>query len=48
MNTTREKSEDLRFKFGENWSNYLLLVDEERINQATAMLSATLGDMQHV
>jgi SAM-dependent methyltransferase len=46
MNTTREKSEDLRFKFGENWSNYLLLVDEERINQATAMLSATLGDMR--
>ena len=34
-----------RFEFGENWSRFLALVDEDRISEATARLSELLGDI---
>jgi len=34
-----------RFEFGENWSRFLSLVDEDRIAEATARLSELLGDI---
>jgi 2-polyprenyl-6-hydroxyphenyl methylase/3-demethylubiquinone-9 3-methyltransferase len=34
-----------RFQFGENWTRFLSLVDEDRIAEATARLSELLGDI---
>jgi Ribosomal protein L11 methyltransferase (PrmA) len=34
-----------RFQFGENWSRFLALVDEDRIAEATSRLSEMLGDI---
>ena len=34
-----------RFQFGENWSRFLSLVDEDRIAEAAARLSELLGDI---
>ena len=34
-----------RFQFGENWTRFLSLVDEERIAQACARLAEMLGDL---
>ena len=34
-----------RFQFGENWTRFLSLVDEERIAQASARLAEMVGDI---
>src|ERR1700744_4733542 len=34
-----------RFQFGENWSNFLSVVDESHIAEASARLSELLGDI---
>jgi 2-polyprenyl-6-hydroxyphenyl methylase/3-demethylubiquinone-9 3-methyltransferase len=34
-----------RFQFGENWSNFLSVVNESHIAEATARLSESLGDI---
>jgi precorrin-6B methylase 2 len=34
-----------RFQFGQNWLNYLAVVNEERISEATARMSELLGDI---
>jgi 2-polyprenyl-6-hydroxyphenyl methylase/3-demethylubiquinone-9 3-methyltransferase len=43
--TAREEQTMDRFQFGENWTRFLSLVDEERITQAAARLSEMLGDI---
>jgi SAM-dependent methyltransferase len=37
---------ELRFRFGQNWTNFLSVVDERRIAEATARLGEVLGDMR--
>lgn len=36
----------LRFEFGDNWSRFLSLIDEDRIRQAEAKLSEALGEIK--
>jgi 2-polyprenyl-6-hydroxyphenyl methylase/3-demethylubiquinone-9 3-methyltransferase len=36
----------LRFAFGKNWTNFLSVVNEDRIAEATARLSEALGDLR--
>jgi len=38
--TAREEEAITRFQFGENWTRFLSVVDEDRIAQAAARLSA--------
>jgi 2-polyprenyl-6-hydroxyphenyl methylase/3-demethylubiquinone-9 3-methyltransferase len=35
----------VRFTFGKNWTNFLSVVNEDRIAEATARLSEVLGDL---
>jgi 2-polyprenyl-6-hydroxyphenyl methylase/3-demethylubiquinone-9 3-methyltransferase len=44
--TVREEQAIDRFQFGENWTRFLSLVDEERITQAADRLSEMLGDIR--
>jgi hypothetical protein len=44
MNAREEQTIE-RFQFGENWTRFLSLVDEDRIAQAIARLSEMLGDI---
>ena len=37
---------ELRFPFGQNWTNFLSVVDERRIAEATARLFEVLGDIR--
>jgi SAM-dependent methyltransferase len=37
---------EVRFPFGQNWTNFLSIVDESRISEATARLSEVLGDVR--
>jgi 2-polyprenyl-6-hydroxyphenyl methylase/3-demethylubiquinone-9 3-methyltransferase len=37
---------EIRFAFGKNWTNFLSVVNENRIAEATARLSEALGDLQ--
>jgi 2-polyprenyl-6-hydroxyphenyl methylase/3-demethylubiquinone-9 3-methyltransferase len=37
---------EVRFRFGQNWTNFLSIVDERRIAEATARLSEVLGDIR--
>lgn len=43
--TGPEEQATARFEFGENWTNFLSLVDEERIAQASARLAEIAGDI---
>jgi 2-polyprenyl-3-methyl-5-hydroxy-6-metoxy-1,4-benzoquinol methylase len=38
-----EKTQEARFAFGENWSRFLALVDETRINEAVRSMQQLLG-----
>lgn len=42
-NSTKEIEQGDRFAFGENWSNFLEVLDEERISQAVESLQLMLG-----
>jgi SAM-dependent methyltransferase len=44
VNAQQEQATE-RFQFGENWSRFLALVDEDRIAEAKARLSEMLGDI---
>ena len=44
--TPSTESAELRFQFGENWANYLVVVDEDRISEATRKLSEMLGRLR--
>jgi SAM-dependent methyltransferase len=44
--TAREEEAIERFQFGENWTRFLSVVDEDRIAQAAARLSEMLGDIR--
>ncbi len=43
---TQTAAHELRFRFGENWTNFLSVVDERRLAEATASLAAVLGDLK--
>ena len=40
------ENSEVRFRFGHNWTNFLSIVDERRIAEATARLSEVLGDIR--
>ncbi len=42
----REEQALEHFQFGENWTRFLTLVDDDRIAQAAARLSEILGDIR--
>lgn len=42
--TSTTKSEEARFRFGENWADFLRLVDAERISESEAGLRRLLGE----
>jgi len=44
--TVREEQAIERFQFGENWTRFLSVVDEDRITQAATRLSEMLGDIR--
>src|SRR5215831_2516311 len=44
--TAREDEAMTRFQFGENWTRFLSVVDEDRIMQAANRLSEMLGDIR--
>jgi 2-polyprenyl-6-hydroxyphenyl methylase/3-demethylubiquinone-9 3-methyltransferase len=44
--TAREEEAMTRFQFGENWTRFLSVVDEDRIMQAANRLSEMLGDIR--
>lgn len=44
--TTMATGNEIRFAFGKNWSDFLSVIDENRISQATARLSEVLGDIR--
>jgi SAM-dependent methyltransferase len=46
MTISSDKSADLRFRFGQNWSNYLSVVGEDRVAEAARKLSQTLGSLR--
>jgi 2-polyprenyl-6-hydroxyphenyl methylase/3-demethylubiquinone-9 3-methyltransferase len=46
MPVPSDKSVELRFRFGQNWANYLSVVDEDRIAEATQRLSEMLGSLR--
>jgi SAM-dependent methyltransferase len=46
MSMTTSDAVDTRFPFGENWKNFLSVVNEERVLEATARLSEALGDLR--
>jgi SAM-dependent methyltransferase len=46
MSTRNGSKSELRFPFGQNWTNFLSVVDERRIHEATARLSEVLGDVR--
>lgn len=37
---------EIRFRFGQNWTNFLSIVDERRIAEATARMAEVLGDIR--
>lgn len=45
MSTTyeREVEDGQRFEFGKNWSRFLAVIDDQRVDEATAALRAMLG-----
>jgi predicted RNA methylase len=43
--TSPEGQATERFQFGENWTRFLSLVDEDRIAQACARLAEMVGDV---
>src|SRR5580765_3445201 len=41
-----DANSEVRFRFGQNWTNFLSIVDERRIAEATARMSEVLGDIR--
>ena len=39
-------STDVRFSFGKNWTNFLSVISEERISEATKRLAGSIGDLR--